>query len=190
MSTPLVSQAAVLLTQILTQELPPSCSLEVIERLAHRRAHEICRAAVEQVAHQWVAEAEARPFTCSCGATPVAQQHRRRDLLTLAGLIRVRLRRYRCPACGQWHAPGAAALDLRPKQRMTRTVEGLAGEYGSAWSFAVAARRLAQVLPGVAVSAKTIARCVTRCGNVLAAREDATAAQALADERTVAGSEA
>jgi hypothetical protein len=47
-------------------------------------------------------------------------------VLTLAGVIRVRLRRYRCPACGQWSAPGAAALDLRPQQRMTRTVEGLA----------------------------------------------------------------
>jgi hypothetical protein len=189
MSTPLVSQAAVLLTQILTQELPASCSLEEIERRAHRRAHEICRAAVEQVAHQRVAAAEARPFTCSCGETPLAQQHRRRDLLTLAGLIRVRLRRYRCPACGQWHAPGATTLDLRPRQRMTRTVEGLAGEYGSAWSFAVAARRLAQVLPGVTLGAKTLERCVARCGKVIAAREDASAAQALEDERTVAGSE-
>jgi hypothetical protein len=189
MSTPLVSQAAALLSQILTQELTASCSLELLEQLAHRRAHDICRAVVEQVARQWIVRAEARPLTCSCGGAPVAQQHRRRDVLTLAGVIRVRLRRYRCPACGQWSAPGAAALDLRPQQRMTRTVEGLAGEYGSAWSFAVAARRLAQVLPGVAVSAKTIERCVARCGERIAAGEEAVAVQALRDERAVPVSE-
>jgi hypothetical protein len=70
MSTPLVSQAAVLLSQILTQELTASCSLELLEQLAHRRAHDICRAAVEQVACQWIVRAEARPLTCSCGAAP------------------------------------------------------------------------------------------------------------------------
>jgi hypothetical protein len=70
---------------------------------------------------------------------------------------------------------------------MTRTVGALLGEYGSAWSFAVAARRITQVLPGVDVSAKTVERCVQRCATAVAAEEDAAAEAALRDERSVAG---
>lgn len=187
MVAPLVMQAAALLRKILDHQLPASCSLEQIEQLAHQRAHEVARLAVEQLAQQRVERAEAAPPPCPCGDTPLAQQHRCRRVLTVSGLIRVFLRRYRCPGCRKWHCPGAAALELRPKQRMTRTVEALLGEYGSAWSFVVGARRIAQVLPGVDVSAKTVERCVQRGATAVAAEEDAAAQAALEDERSVEG---
>jgi hypothetical protein len=185
MVAPLVTQATALLQKILEHQLPASCSLEQIEQLAHQRAQEVARTAVECLAQQRAEHAEAVPLPCPCGGTPLAQQHRRRRVLTLSGLIRVFVRRYHCPACGTWHAPGAAALQLRSQQRMTRTVGALLGEYGSAWSFAVAARRIAQVLPGVDVSAKTVERCVKRCATAVAAAEDAAAEAVLQEERSV-----
>src|SRR6266568_5165467 len=47
--------------------------------------------------------------------------------------------------------------------------------FGLAWSYAVGAREVVRLLPGVAVSAKTVERCVARCGEAVAAREEAAA---------------
>jgi hypothetical protein len=78
------------------------------------------------------------------------------------------------------------ALQLRPRQRLTRTVEEWLGRLGLAWSFVVAAHEAARLLPGVAVSAKTVERCVARCGEAVGTREAAAATAAAADERGVA----
>jgi hypothetical protein len=189
MVTPLISQAAALLSQVLDHELPSPCSLEQIEQLAHRRAHEIARLAIQHHAQAVVTQVEQQPVLCPCGGTPLVQQHRSRALLVLAGLIHVRLRRSRCPHCGAWHSPGQEALRLRPKQRMTRSVEELLCRFGLSWGFGLAARLVAGVLPGVAVSAKTVERAVGRCATVVAAREDAEAAAAASGERAVAAPE-
>jgi hypothetical protein len=181
-----LAQAAALLTQVLTRELTSSCSLEQIEQAAHRHAQRLACAAVEQHAQAVVGQAEATPPTCACGATPVAQQCRPRGLLVLAGLIRLRLRRYRCAGCGTWHCPGQAVLELRPRQRMTRGVEELLCRFGLSWSHALAAQLVARVLPGLAVSAKTVERAVQRCAAAVAAQEDQAAAVAAQDERAVA----
>ncbi len=185
MLSPLISQAAVLLTQVLAHELASPCSLEQIEQLAHQRAHQIARAAVEHRAQAVVSQVEQQELVCPCGRTPVAQQHRSRALLVLAGLIRVRLRRYRCPGCFTWHCPGQEALRLRPRQRMTRSVEEVLCRFGLSWGFSLAARLVAGVLPGVAVSAKTVERAVGRCATAVAAREEAEAAAAAKDERAL-----
>jgi hypothetical protein len=55
-----------------------------------------------------------------------------------------------------------------------------------AWSFALGARLLRRVLPEVDVSAKTVERCVARCGLTVAAREAAAAAVAQAEPAAVA----
>lgn len=178
MDTVRIAQAAALLTQVLAHELPSSCSLEEIELLAHRRAHEIARRAVEEHAQAVAALAEQQPVTCPCGGAPHAQQRRPRAVLVLSGLIRLRLRRYRCPGCHAWHAPGQAALGLRPRQRMTRSVEEWLGRLGLSWGFALAARMGATVLPGLAVSAKTVERAVGRCADAVATREEAQATAA------------
>lgn len=183
MVTALISQATALLTQVLAHELASPCSLEQIEQLAHQRAQQIARAAVEQHAQAVVSQVEQQEIVCPCGRTPVAQQHRSRALLVLSGLIRVRLRRSRCPGCNAWHCPGQEALRLRPKQRMTRSVEELLCRFGLSWGFSLAARLVAGVLPGVAVSAKTVERAVGRCAHAVAAREDAEAAAVAHDER-------
>src|SRR5947208_3232595 len=75
---------------------------------------------------------------------------------------------------------------VRQQLALPRTVEEWLGRFGLAWSYAVAAREVAQLLPGVAVSAKTVERCVARCGAVVAEREEAAATAAAADERAVA----
>jgi hypothetical protein len=173
-----LSQSAALLTQVLAHELAASCSLEQIELLAHRRAQLIARTAVEQYGQTVVALAEQQRALCSCGASPVAKQRRTRSLLVLAGLIRLRLRRYRCPQCGAWHCPGQAALRLRPKQRMTRSVEELLCRFGLSWGFVLAARLVERVLPGVSVSGKTVERAVSRCAQAVGAREEQAAAAA------------
>jgi hypothetical protein len=185
MVTALISQAAALLSQVLAHELASPCSLEQIEQLAHHHAHEIARVAIEQHAQAVVSHIEQQPVSCSCGGAPVVQQHRPRALLVLAGLICVRLRRYRCPNCFAWQCPGQEVLRLRPKQRMTRSVEELLCRFGLSWGFSLAARLLAGVLPGVAVSAKTVERAVSRCATAVAAREEAWAAAAAQDERAV-----
>jgi hypothetical protein len=129
MDTAPMAQAAALLTEVLRHDLPTPCSLEEIEQQAHRRAHPIARAALEQRAQEVVDAAEAvPPPVCACGGPPQAQQRRRRELLALPGLLRLRLRRYRCPQCQQWVCPGAAALQLPPKQRLPRTLTELLGQ--------------------------------------------------------------
>jgi len=182
---PALSQAAALLTQVLALELASSCSLEQIEQRAHHHAQQIAGAAVEQHAQAVVTQAEAQRPTCPCGATAGAEQRRPRCLLVLAGLIRLRLRRYRCGGCGAWHCPGQAVLELRPRQRMTRSVEELLCRFGLSWSHALAAQLVARVLPGLAVSAKTVERAVLRCAAAVSAQEEQAAAVAAQDERAV-----
>ncbi len=179
----LISHAAALLTQILDHELGSPCSLEQIELLAHQRAHQIARAAIEQQAQALVAQAEERCSPCPCGQTPVAQQHRPRGLLVLAGLIRLRLRRYRCPGCGAWSCPGQEVLCLRPRQRMTRSVEELLCRFGLSWGYVLAARLVATLLPGVSVSGKSVERAVSRCAQAVSAREEQAAEAVAQDER-------
>src|SRR5207253_2992912 len=117
----------------------------------------------EQLAAESVAQAERLPLPCAYGGQPQAEQRRPRRGLLLFGLVTLRLRRYRCPASGHWQCPGEAVLQLRPRQRLTRTVEGL-GRCGLAWSSTVGTRDVERLLPGVAVSAQTVERCVARCG--------------------------
>jgi hypothetical protein len=188
METTLIAQAAALLVQILGRQLGSPSSLEEIEQRAHEGAAQIANAAIQSFAQRVVEQAEVCPPACACGAQPEAKQRRRRSLLVLAGLVHVRLRRYRCPACGTWRCPGAEVLQLRPKQRMTRTVQQLICQFGLAWSFVPGARLLGKVLPGVAVSAKTVERCVQRCAQAVAEREEAAATAAAEDAPGLAGS--
>jgi hypothetical protein len=186
MYDPLLTQAAALLTSVVRQQVTLPCSMEQLETTLHPLAHALARQAAEQLVTESIAQAEAPLVACACGGQPQAQQRRPRRVLLLFGLVTLRLRRYRCPACGAWHCPGEAALHLRPRLRLTRTVEEWLGRFGLAWSYAVAAREVAQLLPGVAVSAKTVERCVARCGAAVAAREEAAATAAATDERAVA----
>jgi hypothetical protein len=177
------SQAAALLSQVLTHELASPCSLEPIEQLAHCRAQEIVRVAIERHARAVVTQVEQPEVVCPCGDTPVAQQRRARALLVLPGFIHVRLRRPRCPDCGAWQSPGQEALRLWPQQRMTRSVEEWLCRFGLSRGFRLAARLVAGVLPGVAVRAKTVERTVGRCAQVVAARAEVEATAAAQDER-------
>src|SRR6266852_873548 len=187
MENPLLTQAAALLTSVVRQQVALPCSLEQLEATIHPLAHALARQTAQQLAVESVAQAEGTPVACACGGQPQAQQRRPRRVLLLFGLVTLRLRRYRCPACGAWQCPGAVVLQLRPRPRLTRTVEEWLGRLGLAWSYAVAAHAAARRLPGVAVSAKTVERCVARCGAAVAAREEAAAAAAAQDERAVAG---
>src|SRR5712692_2620297 len=186
MENPLLTQAAALLTSVVRQQVALPCSLEQLEAVIHPLAHTLARQTAQQLAAESVAQAEAQPCACPCGGQPAAQQRRPRRVLLLFGLVTLRLRRYRCPASGHWQCPGEAILQLRPRQRLTRTVEEWLGRFGLAWSYAVGARAVVRLLPGVAVSAKTVERCVARCGEAVAAREEAAASAAAQDERAVA----
>ncbi len=186
MENPLLTQAAALLTSVVRQQVALPCSLEQLEAVIHPLAHSLARQSAQQLAAESVAQAEAQPCACPCGGQPAAQQRRPRRVLLLFGLVTLRLRRYRCPACGAWQCPGEAALPRRPRQRLTRTVEEWLARLGLAWSHAVGAREAARLLPGVDVSAKTVERCVSRCGQAVAEREEAVARAAAENERTVA----
>jgi hypothetical protein len=186
MENPLLTQAAALLTSVVRQQVALPCSLEQLEVTIHPLAHALARQTAQQLAAESVAQVEQQPLGCPCGGRPQAQQHRPRRVLLLFGLVTLHLRRYRCPTCGAWQCPGAAALQLRPRQRLTRTVEEWLARLGLAWSYAVGAHEAARLLPGVAVSAKTVERCVTRCGAAVATREEAAATAAAADERALA----
>jgi hypothetical protein len=186
MENPLLTQAATLLTSVVRQQVALPCSLEQLEVTIHPLAHALARQTAQQLAAESVAQVEQQPLACPCGGQPQAQQHRPRRVLLLFGLVTLRLRRYRCPACGAWQCPGAAALQLRPRQRLTRTVEEWLARLGLAWSYAVGAHEAARWLPGVAVSAKTVERCVARCGQAVATREEAAATAAAGDERALA----
>jgi hypothetical protein len=188
MQNPLLTQAAALLTSVVRQQLALPCSLEQLEAAIHPLVHALARQAAGQLAEESVAQAEGQPRACPCGGQPQAEQRRPRRVLLLFGLVTLRLRRYRCPACGAWTCPGEAGLQLRPRHRLTRTVEEWRARFGLAWSYAVAAREVGQLLPGVAVSAKTVERCVARCGAAVATQEEAAATAAAADDRLVRGS--
>src|SRR5947207_6648674 len=155
---PLLSQAAVLLYTLVTQIAPDSCGLEQLETLLQQLSQEVARRAAEPYARSQVAAAEGAAPRCACGQRMAAAQRRGRSVLLLFGLIRFSLRRYRCPACGAWGCPGAARLALAPQQRMTRTLQEILTHFGLSWSYQVAAVLLGRVLPGAAVSAKTVER--------------------------------
>ena len=114
MDAPQLAQAAALLTEVLRHDLPTPCSVEEIEQQAHRRAHQLARAALEQRAQEVVDAAEATPpAACACGGQP----HHRLDrvaadaaqcLLRLGGTARhdvcfagsfVFCHRFACPSC-------------------------------------------------------------------------------------------
>ena len=172
---PLLSQAAALLYTLVTQSLPASCTLEQLETFLHRLSQEIARQAAEQYAQAQAAEAERAAPACTCGARMVAEQRRPRALLLLFGLIRFRLRRYHCPACGAWRCPGAERLGLAAQQRMTGTLQEILTHFGLSWSYQVAAILLGRVLPVAAVSAKTVERVTKRSAQQRQAAEDAAA---------------
>src|SRR5438445_9123775 len=186
MENPLLTQAAALLPSVVRQHVPLPCSLEQLEATIHPLAHALARQSAEQLAAESVTQAEQQPLSCACGGQPQAQQRRPRQVLLLFGRVTLRLRRSRGAVCRRWQCPGEAILPLRPRQRLTRTVEEWLGRFGLAWSYAVGAREVVRLLPGVAVSAKTVERCVARCGEAVAAREEAAATAAAQDERAVA----
>ncbi len=186
MENPLLTQAAALLTTVVRQQVVLPCSLEQLEAAIHPLVHSLARQRAQQLAAESVAQAEVPPRSCPCGGQPQAQQRRPRRVLLLFGLVTLRLRRYRCPDCGAWQCPGALALHLRPRQRLTRTVEEWLCRLGLAWSHAVGAHEAARLLPGVDVSAKTVERCISRCGQAVAQREETVARATAENERTVA----
>jgi len=187
MENPLLTQAAALLPSVVRQHVPLPCSLEQLEATIHPLAHALARQSAEQLAAESVTQAEQQPLSCACGGQPQAQQRRPRQVLLLFGRVTLRLRRSRGAVCRRWQCPGEAILPLRPRQRLTRTVEEWLGRFGLAWSYAVGAREVGRLLPGVAVSAQTGERCGARCGEAVAAREEAAASAAAQDERAVAG---
>jgi hypothetical protein len=174
---PLLSQAAALLCTLLTHFLPKSCPLAEIETALHYLSQEVARRAAEQFVQSQTAPGEQAAPLCSCGTRMLAEQRRLRAVLLLFGLIRFRLQRYRCPACGAWRCPVAEQLDLAPHQRMTRTLEEIVTHFGLSWSYAVAALLLGRVLPVAAVSAKTVERATKRCAQKRQEPEDAEAAE-------------
>ena len=174
---PLLSQAAALLCALLTHFLPSARSLEEVETTLHRLAQEVACRAAEQYAQAAIAACEATPPVCACGCTMLAEQRRGRALLFLFGLVRFRLRRYRCPDCGTWRCPAAEPWQLEPQQRLTRTLQEVVAHFGLSWSYQVAAVLLGRVLPVAAVSAKTVERVTKRQAQ---RREGAEAAAAAA----------
>jgi hypothetical protein len=172
---PLLSQAAALLYTVVTHNLPASCSLEQLETLLQRLSQEIARQAAEQYVQAQATAREGATLTCACGQRLVAEQRRPRAVLLLFGLLRLHLRRYRCPACGTWRCPGAERWALAPQQRMSGTLQELVTHFGLSWSYHVAAVLLGRVLPGAAVSAKTVERVTKRSARRRQAAEDAAA---------------
>src|SRR5919109_636987 len=170
-----LSQAAALLVAVLTHQQPVPTSLEQIDTQTHRLAHQVGRQAAERYVASRVAQAEAARPVCACGTPLQAERRCGRAVLFLTGLIRFRLRRYRCPRCGTWRCPSQEAFQLAPRQRMTRTVQAAIREFGLSWSFAVAAGRLGRSLPGVAVSSKTVERVTQGGAAQVQAQEDLAA---------------
>ena len=187
-SDPRLAQAAALLVEVLTHQLPFPCPLEQLEAQTHAWAQEIARRAAEQYAQAQVAAAEQAAPRCACGQPMAAQQWRSRAVLLLFGLIRFRLRRYRCPACGVWRCPGAEQLELAPRQRMTRTMQEIVCHFGLSWSYQIAALLLGRVLPVAAVSAKTVERVTKRSARKRQEQEDAAAGECLALPEEFGGS--
>jgi len=184
---PLLSQAAVLLYQALTHFWPEVATLEEAETLLLRLSQEVARQAATRFAEAQVAAVEQEAPTCRCGARMQAEQRRVRAVLLLFGLLRCRCRRYRCPQCGTWRCPGAERLGLAPRQRLTGTLQELITHFGLSWSYQVAAVLLGRVLPGAAVSAKTVERVTKRSAAIRQAREDQDAQRCLAGSPPVDG---
>jgi hypothetical protein len=109
----------------------------------------------------------------------VAEQKRPRAVLLLFGLVRFRLRRYRCGACGVWRCPTAERLGLAAKQRMTKTMQEVLTHFGLSWSYPVAAALVGRVLPVAEVSSKTIERTTKQTAKRRAEQEEAEAAACL-----------
>jgi len=173
---PLLTQAAALLCSILTHLLPSSSSLEAMETTLHQLSQEVARQAAEQYAKARAAQEEETAPVCDCGGQMLAQQKRPRAVLLLFGLIRLRLRRYRCRGCGVWRCPAAEGLELAARQRMTRTMQEMLTHFGLSWSYQVAAVLLGRVLPVAAVSAKTVERVTKRSAKSRREQEDREAA--------------
>src|SRR3989442_5360386 len=123
MENPLFTQAAALLPSVVRQHVPLPCSLEQLEATIHPLAHALARQSAEQLAAESVTQAEQQPLSCACGGQPQAQQRRPRQVLLLFGLVKLRLRRYRCSVCRRWQWPGESIFPLRPPQRLIPTVE-------------------------------------------------------------------
>jgi hypothetical protein len=177
MDTPLLAQAAALLYEIVSQRHPEPCSLDVIDTTTRALADEVGHLTAQSWAEAVVGAAEATRPRCGCGAEMRAERRPLRAVLLLVGLLRLKVRRFRCPACGAWECPGTQVLGLGPRARMTAAVQEFLCEMGLSWGYKAAAIRAARRYPGGAVSAKTIERLTKQVGAEVAAREEAEAAK-------------
>ena len=137
---------------------------------------------------QWLAQVRqgAQAMVCTaCGVVHgsggwTLRGRRSRRLKTLQGEVSVPLMQVTCGACGHTRAPGAEALGLPAKARMSASLEQRALERVYETSY----RRSAQALrscTGAEISPSTLHRLVQRRGGALQLRADPAAEVVLAD---------
>ena len=177
--TPQVRQAADLLCSLFTDLTPEASTLDALETHVYNLVFAVGHALLRDLLPTVIAAAEAVPPRCVCGAVCRPEQRRSRDLLGLFGLLRCRLRRYRCPSCRAWTCPAAQRLGCAPRSRLTPALHARAVELALAWSYAAAAQQLSRWLPRVTLSAKTLERHVRAAATPVQTAEDRAAAAAL-----------
>ena len=91
---------------------------------------------------------------------------RPRQVLSRLGLLRLPRQQYSCAACGKSWQPLDQALQLQPRQRMTKGLQSWLAELGAEATFRGAARLLG-TLAGLAVGAETVRRHAEAVGQVL-----------------------
>jgi hypothetical protein len=107
-----------------------------------------------------------------------AERHHPRALLSLLGLLHIRLRSFRCPHCGSWAASGAATLALEEKQRQTKPLREWIVRFELGYSYPPAATSPAEMLRGAKVSAKALERLVLSGARKGEVREEESQTQA------------
>jgi hypothetical protein len=145
-----------------------AAALQLRQKAGERVAEELAQAAEEQAQAE---EGDPKKVCCSCGRWARRRGRRQRDVVTMAGRVRVRRAYYYCRLCDAGVCPTDRALGLGSGPFTRRVVQEVVrldalAPYGKAMA-------LLWDLAGVSVSAKEAQRMLERSSEVVQSYEEA-----------------
>jgi hypothetical protein len=179
----LKSQMDQLVDELLASENPPrtideieAAALRLREKAGQRIAEELARAAQAEAQAK---EGSPKKVACSCGRWARHRGERERDVVTMAGRLRVRRSYYYCRLCDKGFCPGDVCLGLCGSA-FTRRVQQEVVRLDALLPYHKAVELLWD-LAGVSVSAKEAQRLLARGEALVETYQQARWAAAAAD---------
>jgi hypothetical protein len=149
--------------------------LEAVEMATRAAAHQLGAKMLEQLLR--APDEFEREVPCPCGQRARFHQMRPKQLVTVLGPIHIERPYYLCSACHNGQSPRDAELDAASTE-YSPGVRRMMAEVGSQTSFERARQQL-ELLAGIEVTAKAVARQAEAIGDDIAHQEKVRASAAL-----------